>query len=84
MSFIKFVYNRIVHFTIDYSSFEIVYDFNPLTPLNFFPLPINEMVSLNVNRKQNVVKTLYENEKRQIQKKKNERYAFIKGEKGLF
>jgi len=84
MSFIKFVYNRSVHFTINYSSFEIVYGFNPLTPLIFFPLPINERVSLNVNRKENVVKTLHENVKRQIHKKKNEQYAFIKGERGLF
>jgi hypothetical protein len=31
MSFIEFAYDRSVHSTTDYSSFEIVYDFNPLT-----------------------------------------------------
>ena len=34
--FIEFAYNRIVHSTINFSSFEIVYGFNPLTPL---PVP---------------------------------------------
>jgi hypothetical protein len=40
-----------VHFTIDYSSFKTVYGFNHLTPLDFFPLPINVRISLNRNRK---------------------------------
>ena len=51
MSFIEFVYNRSMHFTTDYSPFQIVYGFNPLTPLKNFPLLINERVSLHVNRK---------------------------------
>jgi hypothetical protein len=50
-SFIKFSYNHIVHSTTDYSPFEIVYGFNPLTPLDLIPLPIDERASLNSNKK---------------------------------
>ena len=58
MSFIKFVYNRSMHSTIDYFSFEIIYDFNPLTTFDLFSLPIDERVNLNGNRKTHIVKTL--------------------------
>jgi len=50
-----------VHSTTDYSPFEIVYGFNHLTPLNLFPIPIDEKVSLDGNRKAHVVKAIYEN-----------------------
>ena len=32
--FFEFAYNRSVHSIIDYSPFKIIYDFNPLTPLD--------------------------------------------------
>jgi len=38
MSHIEFIYNRVVHSTTFHSPFEIVYEFNPLTPLDLFPL----------------------------------------------
>jgi hypothetical protein len=31
-----------MHTTTSYSPFEIVYGFNPLTPLDLMPLPIDE------------------------------------------
>jgi len=37
---VEFAYSRIVHGITQMSLFEIVYDFNPLTPLDLFPLPI--------------------------------------------
>ncbi|XP_028785068.1 uncharacterized protein LOC114740980 [Neltuma alba] len=40
LSFIEFAYNRSVHSSTDYSPFEIVYGFNPLTPLDLLPLPM--------------------------------------------
>jgi hypothetical protein len=42
------------------SSFDIVYDFNLLTPLDLIVLHVDERVSLNGNRKARIVKTLYE------------------------
>jgi hypothetical protein len=40
-----------VHSTTDYSPFEIVYGFNPLTPLDLIHLPVDERVSLDGNKK---------------------------------
>ncbi|KAF7820712.1 putative gag-pol polyprotein [Senna tora] len=48
---IEFAYNRFVHSSTKFSSFEIVYGFNPLTPLDLVPLPVNEIASLNGKRK---------------------------------
>uniref|UniRef100_A0A151UHM5 Transposon Ty3-I Gag-Pol polyprotein n=1 Tax=Cajanus cajan TaxID=3821 RepID=A0A151UHM5_CAJCA len=36
---IEFDYNRVVHNTTNLSPFEVVYGFNPLTPLDLLPLP---------------------------------------------
>ncbi|XP_042972946.1 uncharacterized protein LOC122304748, partial [Carya illinoinensis] len=41
LPFIEFAYNRTMHTTTSYSHFEIVYGFNPLTPLDLMPLPID-------------------------------------------
>jgi hypothetical protein len=71
-----------VYSTIDYSRFKIIYDFNSLTHLDLFPLPIDERVSLDSNRKIHVVKALHEKVRRKMQKKKNnEKYVF-KANKG--
>lgn len=35
----EFTYNRVMHSTIQYPSFEIVQGFNLLTPLDLSPLP---------------------------------------------
>jgi len=74
LPFIEFAYNRSVHSTTDYSPFEIVYGFNPLTPLDLIPLPIDERVSLDGNKKAQVVKDLHTKIQQQIEKK-NEQYA---------
>ena len=50
-----------MHSTIDYSPLEVFYSFNYLTHLDLFPLPIDEMISLNDNRKPHVVKAIHEN-----------------------
>jgi len=63
-----------VHFTTDYSPFEIVYGFNPLTPLDLIPLLVDERVSLDGNQKAQAVKDLHEKIRQQIEKK-NEQYA---------
>ena len=47
LPFIEFAYNRSVHSTTNFSPVEIVYGFNPLTPLDLLNLPVNEMTSLD-------------------------------------
>jgi len=80
LSFIEFAYNRNVHSTTEFSPFEIVYGFNPLTPMDLIPLPIDERFSLDGNRKARVVKTLHESVRQQIEKR-NRVYA-TKANKG--
>ena len=63
-----------------FSHFEIVYGFNPLTPLDLLPLPVNEMTSLDGEKKAEMVKKLHESVRQHIEKK-NEQYA-TKANKG--
>jgi hypothetical protein len=74
LPFIEFAYNRSVHSTTEFSPFEIVYGFNPLTPLDLLPLPVNERTSLDGQKKAEVVKKLHESVRQHIEKK-NEQYA---------
>ena len=74
LPFIKFVYNRSVHCTTNFSPFEIVYGFNPLTPLDLLLLSINERTSLDGQKKAEMVKKPHESVWRHIEKK-NEQYA---------
>jgi hypothetical protein len=74
LPFIEFAYNRSVHSTTDFSPFEIVYGFNPLTPLDLLPLPVNERTSLDGQKKAKMVKKLHESVRQHIEKK-NEQYA---------
>ena len=67
--FIEFAYNRSVHSTTDFSHFEIVYGFNPLTPLDLLPLPVNEKTSLDGQKKVEMVKKLHESIRQHIEKK---------------
>ena len=69
------IHNRSVHSTTNFSSFEIVYGFNPLTPL-----PVNENTSFDGRKKAEMVKKLHESVRQHI-KKKNEQYA-TKANKG--
>lgn len=54
--FVKFASNKSVHSNTKYSTFEIVYSFNPLTPMDLLPLPISEKTSLDSKRKAIMVK----------------------------
>ena len=60
LPFIEFAYNLSVHSTTNFSPLEMVYGFNPLTPLALLPLPVNEMTSLDGQKKAEMVKKLHE------------------------
>ena len=70
----EFAYNRTIHTTTDFSPFQIVYEFNPLTPLDLVPLLSNEQVNLDGAAKPKFVQDLHEKVRLQIIKK-NEHYA---------
>ena len=70
LPFIEFAYNRSVHSTTDFSSFEIVYGFNPLIPLDLLPLLVNKRTSLDGQKKAEMVKKLHESVRQHIEKKK--------------
>ena len=53
LPFIEFSYNMTMHTTTSYSPFEVVYGFNPATPLNLMPLPVNERDSLDGKKRLN-------------------------------
>ena len=80
MPFIEFAYNWSVHSTTDFSPFEIVYGFNPLTLLDLLPLAVNERTSLDDQKKAEMVNKLLESVWQHM-KKKNEQYA-TKANKG--
>ena len=68
LPFVKFAYNRNVHSFTSFSPFEIVYGFNPLTPLDLVPLPVGNIVSLDGKHKAEMVKKVHERARLQIEK----------------
>ncbi|OMO50156.1 Integrase, catalytic core [Corchorus capsularis] len=66
---VEFAYNRSIHSTIGYSPFEIVYGFNPLTPLDLLSLPLSVQVDMDGKRKAEYVKGLHAKVRAQIEKK---------------
>ena len=74
LPFIEFAYNKAMHTTTSYSPFEIVYGFNPLTPLDLMSLPVDDKSSLDGQKKAELVKSLHERVRLQIAQK-NERVA---------
>ena len=65
---VEFAYNRTVHSTTKFSPFEIVYGFNPLTPLDLLLLPIDECASMDGKKKAKFVKQLHERTRQHIKK----------------
>ncbi|KAH9650499.1 hypothetical protein KPL70_026409 [Citrus sinensis] len=66
---VEFAYNRSVHYATKYSLFEIVYGFNPLTPLDLTPLPVSEHVNLDGKKKAEIVKQIHEKAKFNIERR---------------
>ena len=74
LAHVEFAYNRTDYSATKFSSFEIVYGFNPLTPLDLLPLPIDERFSMDGKKKAEFVKQLHEGTRQHIEKR-TEQYA---------
>ena len=69
MPHIEFAYNRTLHSSTNCSPFEIVYGFNPLTPMDLIQLPIDKQVSLDGKKKAEFVRDLHSKVRAHIEKK---------------
>jgi len=64
---IEFAYNRVVHRTTKIYPFEVVYGFNPPTPMDLLPLPTSfDFIHKEGVAKSDFVKKMHERIKRQI------------------
>ena len=67
---VEFAYNKVVNSTTSDSPFEVVYGFNPLTPLDLLPIPIlDDVLCKEGFEKASFIKDLHKNIKLQIEKK---------------
>ena len=66
-----------MHSTTGLSPFEIVYGFNPLTPLDLIPLPVSEIHSLDGKKKAELVKSIHEKVRSQIAKWNEQVVAYV-------
>ena len=57
---VEFAYNHIIHYATKFSPFEIVYGFNPLTPLDLSPLPMSKHVNVVGKKKVEFAKQIDE------------------------
>ena len=73
---VEFAYNGTVHSATKFLPFEIIYGFNPLTPLDLLPLPIDEHASMDGKKKaeQYATQQLHERTRQHIEKR-TEQYA---------
>nr|KYP31568.1 Transposon Ty3-I Gag-Pol polyprotein [Cajanus cajan] len=64
---VEFAYNRVVHKTTNMSPFEIVYGFNPLTPLDLLPLPdVASFIHKEGTSRAEFVKNLHERGRKEV------------------
>jgi len=68
---VKFFYNRAPSCTALHSPFECMYEINPLTPINFLPIPSESRVSYDAKLRAKEMKKLLEQIGSHIEKANN-------------
>jgi hypothetical protein len=66
---VEFADNRSIHSATKFSPFEIVYGFNPLSPLDLTSLPVSERVNLDGKKKAEFVKMIHEKARLNIERR---------------
>ena len=64
----EYAYNRARHSTIGKSPFEVVYGFNPLSPLDILPLPLQERTNMDASARVNFLKKMHEDTRNTIER----------------
>ena len=72
LTYVEFAYNWTFHSSTGKTPFEVVYGFNPLTPLDLLPLPTNDFANLDGKRKADMMKKIHEQTRLAIEKKNKE------------
>ncbi|KAL1208818.1 hypothetical protein V5N11_010497 [Cardamine amara subsp. amara] len=81
---VEFAYNHSMHSASRFSPFEIVYGFNPTTPLDLMPLPLSERISTDGKKKAELVQQIHEKAKKNIEEKTKQYAKYAnKGRKEL-
>ncbi len=74
ISIAEFAYNRTSHSTTHHSPFEIVYGFNPLTPMDLSVIPLNVVMDQDGETRAQKIQALHEEVRDRIEKQ-NEQVA---------
>ncbi|WMV45719.1 hypothetical protein MTR67_039104 [Solanum verrucosum] len=69
---VEFSYNRTFHSSTGKTAFEVVYGFNPLTPIDLLPLPTNDFANLDGKKKADMMKKIHEQTRLAFEKKDKE------------
>jgi hypothetical protein len=75
---IEFGYNRSVHSTTKVSPFQVVYGFNPRSPIDLLPLPPSETTYFDASQRSESILNMHETTKLNIEKM-NEKYRIAAG-----
>ena len=64
----KYAYNHARHSTTGKSSFEVVYGFNSLSPLDILPFPLQEHTNLEASSRASYIKKMHEDTRHTIER----------------